>query len=117
MLNENPPLGRRLRSYWTARPLLTATLAGTLVVLSTVGAIQVSASASRDARELSESTVNHTLKGDRSIVIRMVQTIRFPAFDVRNEAIVDAELAAGCEPFVSDLADVELARVARHCVS
>jgi len=80
-----------------------------------MGALQVSASVPR--AELSDSGVNRTLKGDRSLATRMVRTIRFHQFESRNEPVVDVELAAGCEPFVSPLADLYLARVARQCVS
>jgi hypothetical protein len=118
MLNEN--LARHVRSWsqWTAGRLLTGSLAGTFVVLSAIGpALEVSGSASRYAGESSESAVNRALKGDRSVVTRMVRTVRFRESDVRNEPIIDVKLAVGCEPFVSALADIELARIARRCVS
>ena len=117
MLNENRARRGRIWSHWTAGPLLSGSLAGAFVVLSIMGAPQVSASAPRAAGELSESGVNRTLKGDRSIATRMVRTIRFHQFDSRNEPIVDVKLATGCEPFVSPLADLHLAQVARQCVS
>jgi hypothetical protein len=115
----NEDLARRGRpwSQWSAGPLLAGSLAGALVVLWTMGALQVSASTSQYPGGQSESAVNRTLKGDRSIVTRMVRTIRLRESDVRNEPIVDVKLANGCEPVASALADFHLARVARRCVS
>ena len=117
MLKENLARHRRPWSQWAAGGLLTGSLAGALLVLSTMGALPVSGSASRDAGGLSEGAVNRALKGDRLTVTLMVRTIRFRQFEARNEPIVDVKLADGCEPFVSALADFELARVARRCVS
>jgi hypothetical protein len=117
MSNEDLARHRRPWPQWSAGPLLAGSLAGALVVLSTMGALQVSASTSQYAGGLSESTANRTLKGDRSIVTRMVRTVRLREFDARNEPIVDVKLADGCEPVVSALADFDLARVARRCVS
>ena len=111
MLNENR--ARRGR-HWTVGPLFVGGLVGAFVVLSIMGALQVSASVPR--AELSHS-VNRTLKGDRSLATRMVRTTRFHQFESRNEPVVDVELTAGCEPFVSPLADLHLARVARQCES
>ena len=101
MLNENPARRRQPWSQWTAGPLLTGSLAGALVVLSTMGALRVSASSVRHAGEPSEVAVNRTLNGDRAVATRMVRTIRFRELEVRYEPIVDVKLPEGCEPRVS----------------
>ena len=118
MLNEKRARRGRIWAHCAPGPLLTGSLAGAFIVLSIMGALQVSASTPTSATgELSESGVNRTLKGDRSIATRMVRTIRFHQFENRNEPVMDVKLATGCEPFVSPLADRHLAHVAGRCVS
>jgi hypothetical protein len=74
MLDETRARRERRWSRWTAGPLLAGSLGGALIVLSIMGAVQISASASRYPGE-SEIAVNRTLRGDRSIVTRKVPTI------------------------------------------
>src|SRR6185369_2730959 len=90
MLNDKRASRGRISSHWALGPLLIGSLAGASVVLSIMGALQVSASASpRATGELATSGVNRTLKGDRSITTRMVRTIQFRQFESRNEPVVD----------------------------
>ena len=118
MLNERRARRGRIWAHCAPGPFLIGSLAGAFIVLSIMGALQVSASTPTSATgELSESGVNRTLRGDRSIATRMVRTIRFHQFENRNEPVMDVKLATGCEPFVSPLADLHLAHVAGRCVS
>ncbi len=94
---------RRIR----APELFLGSVAALLAAILLVGAaISVSPAASNAAP--ATAWVNRTGKADRLVS---------PSRSLRLNSSLNSKLPRGCEPVISPLADIQLARLARQCVS
>jgi len=67
--------------------------------------------------QLSEQTINRTLKGDRAAPAFSSHANRRPEIRSGRTRVIKPKLADGCESLVSPAADARLAQVAGRCVS
>jgi hypothetical protein len=113
------PIKSRL-SVQNDRRLSVAYVVATLVMLSVVVGLEVSAAAPRTIEpsgHSSAASVDRTRKGDRLISAPAVRPSREMQGPVLRPPAANSKLAAGCEPSVSSLARTEWSTVAARCVS
>ena len=104
----NHPARAILRSV---TPLVAAGCAGAVVMLSIILGLDGFVAIAR--AEAPIQIVNRDHKGDR-LPIAPAPSVK--TFRLHPPQPVDAQLAAGCEPLVSTLADSPYARTAGRCV-